>query len=366
MEAGILTFSRAHNYGAILQCYALYETLKTQGYNVKVIEYRQQFLEANNRPFLFQVLMKRTGNPRAFLRYLKQYGKRLKYERMFDKFKSAYLDCTEACSGDDIPDYFDLYIVGSDQVWSTDCTAGIDKIYLGFFKRKRTSVLAGYAISSNTESIERIGTDLIRKSIENFDTLSFRESGIAEQVYAMTGYKTDVLLDPVLLADKHIWDKMTEKKYSGGKYVLVYEVRTNKTDRNYLMRMAQEYARNKHCEIMTPNNVSPSEFVSLFRYAQYIITSSFHGTAFGLIFNKPMSVYCLDDGQDGRYIELLQRVGARHVLQHIGEPLKTVGIDYEKVNAKLKILQQASMDYLTGLRSMINDKHNDINCRSGI
>ena len=54
MEVGILTFSRVHNYGAILQCYALYESLKNLGHNVKIIEYKQPFLEASSRPFIFK------------------------------------------------------------------------------------------------------------------------------------------------------------------------------------------------------------------------------------------------------------------------------------------------------------------------
>ena len=81
MKIGILTFSRVHNYGAILQCYALSEILKQMGHDVKIIEYKQPFLEALNRPFVLKEFIHRLSNPRSFLRYIKQYKLRLRMKR---------------------------------------------------------------------------------------------------------------------------------------------------------------------------------------------------------------------------------------------------------------------------------------------
>lgn len=130
MEVGILTFSRVHNYGAILQCYALYESLKNLGHNVKIIEYKQPFLEASSRPFIFKAFINKLTHPRSFLRYIKQYKSRVISEKQYNTFKSLYLDCTKPCDSKHIPPNFDLYIIGSDQVWGTNCTNGIDKVYL--------------------------------------------------------------------------------------------------------------------------------------------------------------------------------------------------------------------------------------------
>lgn len=349
MEIGILTFSRVHNYGAILQCYALSETLKQMGHNVKVIEYKQPFLEAINRPFVIKEFMGRLANPRSFCRYIKQYKARLLSDREYEYFKSTYLNCTQPCDAKHIPTYFDLYIIGSDQVWGVNCTNGVDKVFLGFFERKKNSRVAAYAISSNIKSIEFIGESLLKNALSNFSDLSFREPIIAEKISRISEKAINVHLDPTLIADKNIWTRFISDKYKDKRYVLVYEVRYR--NKSYLMEKAKEYALKHNCEILNPSacKCNPMEFVSLFKYAYYIITTSFHGTIFGLIFNKPMSVFCLNDGHDSRYVELLNKVGASAFLHHIDEPLKETVVDYELVNKKLEILKQNSIEYLKSL-----------------
>lgn len=349
MEIGILTFSRAHNYGAILQCYALSETLKQMGHDVKVIEYKQPFLEAINRPFVIKEFISRLANLRSFCRYIKQYKSRLVSDRVYEGFKSTYLNCTQPCDAKHMPTYFDLYIIGSDQVWGVNCTNGVDKVFLGFFNRKKNSKVAAYAISSNLKSIECIGEALLKDASSNFNNLSFRESVIAKEISRILKRDVSVHLDPTLIADKKIWTRFLNSKYENRRYVLLYEVRFYA--KNYLMKVAEEYAVKHDCEVLTPNSCkcSPTEFVSLFRYAHHVITSSFHGTVFGLIFNKSMSVFCLNDGYDSRYVNLLNEVGASDFLYQIGDSLKEVTVDYEKINKKLEALRQTSIDYLKSL-----------------
>ena len=124
-----------------------------------------------------------------------------------------YLDCTKPCDSKHIPPNFDLYIIGSDQVWGTNCTNGIDKVYLGFFKRKSNSKLASYAISSNLESINILGASLIQNSLANFNHLSFRESIISEKLSTFTKKRIDTHLDPTLIVDKETWMKISNNKY---------------------------------------------------------------------------------------------------------------------------------------------------------
>ena len=351
MEVGILTFSRVHNYGAILQCYALYESLKNLGHNVKIIEYKQPFLEASSRPFIFKAFINKLTHPRSFLRYIKQYKSRVISEKQYNTFKSLYLDCTKPCDSKHIPPNFDLYIIGSDQVWGTNCTNGIDKVYLGFFKRKSNSKLASYAISSNLESINILGASLIQNSLANFNHLSFRESIISEKLSTFTKKRIDTHLAPTLIVDKETWMKISNNKYAHRRYVLIYEARLYNNDRNYLKRIANDYAKQYDYEVLDPLSCkcSPSDFVSLFKYAHHIITTSFHGTVFGLIFNKPMSVFCLNDGHDSRYVNLLNSIGASDFLNNIGEPIKVSNVNYEIVNKKLEELKNNSIEYLKSL-----------------
>lgn len=145
--------------------------------------------------------------------------------------------------------------------------------------------------------------------------------------------------------------KISNNKYAHRRYVLIYEARLYNNDRNYLKRIANDYAKQYDYEVLDPLSCkcSPSDFVSLFKYAHHIITTSFHGTVFGLIFNKPMSVFCLNDGHDSRYVNLLNSIGASDFLNNIGEPIKVSNVNYEIVNKKLEELKNNSIEYLNSL-----------------
>lgn len=183
MRIGIITVHRAYNYGSVLQCYALQEYLKRLGHDVWVIDYRQRWTEAVYKPFsLYYIwqLIKR-HDIHAVIGYWRGRRGRRNYcntaNKIFRSFCSKNLHLTSSCRRK-IPQNFDAYIIGSDQLWSYQCVGGEDKIYLGKFKRPKNSKLIGYAISSSTNSLYKMGGKKLKHVLANFDKISLREKAI--------------------------------------------------------------------------------------------------------------------------------------------------------------------------------------------
>lgn len=159
MRIGILTFHRAHNYGAVLQCYALQEVLKSMGHEVLVIDYRQPFIEAIYSPFNFHRLKGLLLHPRGIYRYVRSISQRLRKRRIYTAFQNKHLRLTKPRQKN-IPEDFERYVIGSDQLWGLHCLGGIaDDVYLGNFKHKSQSKIMGYAISTNLNSLKALNNN---------------------------------------------------------------------------------------------------------------------------------------------------------------------------------------------------------------
>lgn len=347
MKIGILTFSRTHNFGAILQCYALQKTLVNLGYDVEVIEYKQPHIEATNRPFTLSALFKKIMNPKNLYGYIKTIRNRYLSEKRFESFKNMFLTCSTPCTSKSIPQDFNAYIIGSDQVWSLDCTLKPDPVFWGGFKRNSQTRLYSYAISTNLKSLKSIDEYMWKKVSIQFDNLSFREKAVANYVQNKIRKDVNVNIDPTLLIDAEVWYDVIDLDCKSDNYILVYEARKKVGKENALLNSASMLAKRKQCNVVNLTyDYSPQEFVTLFAHANYIITSSFHGCVFGLIFKKPMSVVCLGDGHDDRYVDLLTSVGAESALMSLDDQIHENQIDYVSISTKLNELRKTSIKYL--------------------
>lgn len=351
MKIGIITFHRANNYGAVLQCFALQEALKQVGYNVQIINYKQPFIESKDRIFSFAQITKIFSKPRKTIRYILETKHRIQVNTLFNHFRNKYLNCTTACTKNNIPQNFDCYIIGSDQLWNIECTKKIDTIFFGNFSHPKSSLICGYAISGNTKSLNQIPNEILKQYLRNFNHVSFREINLRDNVLQKTGINGRVDLDPTLLLSPNVWNKIINTNWENKKYILVYEVRRVKNKERNLDIAAVKLSQQLKCDIihLSSYKYTPEDFVSLFKYATYIITSSFHGTVFSLIFNKPVSVVKLNDGHDNRYINLLESINATHLLCDIDNIIINNNIDYENINKDLKKLQEKSIAYINNL-----------------
>ena len=313
MKIGILTFNRAYNYGAVLQCYSLQETLREMGHDAWVINYLQPHIERSYKPIIWRSWLSSAAHLhlRGARNTLRNYPPRNKKKQDFEAFTSKYLHCTAPCDHEHIPQDFDAYVIGSDQVWNQNCLGGrIDNTYTAHFPRKPESQMIGYAIGASMATLEAMG-DKLPQIISRFNAFSVREELAAKVIACMTdGTRPRVCCDPALLHDADFWTKITNNKFKTRKYVLVYNLRYPQSLRPKIAALAQKL----NCEIIdaSPMQYPVDNFVSLFKYARYVITTSFHGTAFSLIFGKPFYSVKLHDGWDTRYTNILHALHADH------------------------------------------------------
>ncbi len=349
MKIGILTFHRAHNYGAVLQCYALQEVLKSMGHDVWVIDYRQSFIESKYSPFSFLSVKEYLFRPITLLRYLKHYFNRKERLNTFHSFTEKFLHKTQPCNKN-IPLDFEAYIIGSDQVWSWDCVGNIkDPIYLGNFPHPQSSKIIGYAISTNMASLKRLSNDELNKALHNFSLISMREQFAIDYIVSKTNILPYLCLDPTLLTSEKDWTPLINDEWKSEKYILVYQVRYPKGKQTQLIQKAQSLANRYNCKIIDLSNVkfSVENFVSLFKYAEYVVTTSFHATVFSIIFNTPFYAIKLNDGHDGRYENLLNLIGLSKCCVDINTDLEPQIIDFESVKKKMVEYKSESISFLS-------------------
>lgn len=355
MKVGILTFHRAHNYGAVLQCYALQEILKGMGHEVEVIDYRQPWIEEFYKPFSIEVLKKRYKGLKNILRYFYLYKSRYKKYKIglpiFSYFRNHYFSLSCECKNE-IPKNYDAYVIGSDQLWSLSCIGDKkDLVYTANFEHDKNSLVIGYAISTNKHSLPILLNMGLDKDIQNFTSLSLREDFAVDLLKSGYEEKIEQCLDPTVLSKFELWDKMTrESKWKDRHYVLVYQVRNYNDSKNYILSQAKQFANaiSNQCEVIDIGTVNPSvqDFVALFRYAKYVITSSFHATAFSLVFNTPFYAVKLNDGKDDRYVNLLNKLNASSRLIENGENVSMTEFDFEETNKHLEGYRTKSLAFL--------------------
>lgn len=350
MKVGIITYHRAHNYGAVLQCYALQTVLATMGHDVYVVDYRQSFIERLYNPSKRDLILRHKTNPRALLGLIRVFISLHNKKRRFEKFCTKYLNLSQPCSSEDIPS-FDVYIIGSDQMWSIDCAGGrIDPVYFGLFKRPYNSKLVGFSISSNKYSVERLGAD-INFYLSRFDHISFREQFVTDSILHSTGKAFTVTLDPTLCADAELWDKVINEKWEKRKYVAVYHVLLRSSADVYkkIISQAERIAKTHGWDVIDLSSgiYDVQDFVSVIKYAQCVVTSSFHATVFSVIFSRPLFSIRLHDGNDSRYENLLDSLGMTDALVDLDfssdNPFR---LDSVIIQRKLTELREPSLKFL--------------------
>ncbi len=295
MKIGIVTFQRADNYGALLQCYALYKYIAKIEPDTEVIDYRNLVIERRYKqyPRLNRHIAKWVvGCWRAFVQ-TSDYRKR---KNGFEKLR-AMIRLSEPRIKEETLDSFrkyDLVFSGSDQILNPRITDGFDDVYYldapGDFQKV---VYAGSVGNAQDTLIQ--GQEFLQRILK-FDAVSFRE----DDIYAYVNQKNircEKVVDPTFLLSKEEWKMAISRVYTGAplKYLVLYYVQPD----GALVKMAQDLAREKQCAIVYfdsrlhlqgdavyKGDVGPLEFVRLISDAECIVTSSFHGTAFSAIFRK--------------------------------------------------------------------------------
>ena len=314
MKITILTFQFAHNYGALLQAYALKDYLQQLDNQVDFVPYYPAWarVEYAINPFVKGV------PPRRRIRLGAQYFKRKKQGQIFNDFISEELGVTETFSSEYrlvswINDH-DCVICGSDQIWNDKIT-GNDSSYFadGVDSRK-----IAYAASLGTTQLTNEQKSNIRNYLPEFSAISVREPSLAVAIEELINKKVNVVLDPVFLLDEMRWANFGISVGIKEKYMFLYFLQENER----LLQCAKEYAKrnglkiydvhptmaSRHDGCIRINNVGPKEFIWLVQNAECVCTNSFHATAFSTIFKKKL-IHIPNSKSPERTTSLLARSG---------------------------------------------------------
>lgn len=278
MKIGILTFHTALNYGAVLQAYASVRFLKSRGHEVFVVDYRNRGVSRYFSPFYWDNNRLKKEGVRYVAKYPFMVCSRLKKTREFYRFITDNLplcSCREA-------EGLDLLFVGSDQIWNKQLTDGKDPVYYGeefpSVRKVTWAASAGKVMPDN---------DDIQSLIRRFEFISVREQSLADRI------PHSVLLpDPTLMLSHQEWKKLVHPVT--GRYLLAYPMAHVEEVMEVANRKAQEMGVS--VKVISPviklgsnwiQTASPEDFISLIFSAEYVVTSSFHGAVFSLVFERP-------------------------------------------------------------------------------
>lgn len=343
MRIGILTFHRAHNYGAVLQCYALQTYLQGQGHDVYVIDHEPRSFYRFYNWFVPQLL--RVRNPFEFIRRIKLLNaKRKRYDSFVNFIENRLLLCQE---GTIFTNPFDVVIVGSDQVWNY--TNGFDPYYWGAIKFPKQTTVVSYAASMQDKWEEGV-TLVIKELLQNFNKISVRESSLRDSLISLTGNeKIQHVLDPTLLLSGEQWSKLSAPRKIEKSYLLFFYVQYHPEAE----KIANAIAAEKHLQFvrLTPDvdqltsksvqATTPEDFLSLFQHADFVVSASFHGTVFCLQFKRPFLSFKMGIGKDSRVASLLEPLGlANHFTNQYNPDL-----DYSCTYDESKLLELKAQSY---------------------
>lgn len=353
MRIGIITVHRAYNYGSVLQCYALQEYLKSQGHDVWVIDYRQKWTEAVYSVFSWHYIghFIKLKDYRAIIDYIRKNKIRkaiiTQQKQIFHAFIKRFR-LTSPCKYK-IPTNFDIYIVGSDQLWTHQCVGGEDKFYLGDFKHSKESKLVGFSLSASVPALYKFGSKRLRSIIGNFDKLSVREQGNAETIKELTGIRLPITVDPTMLCDVGLWEEMVNHSWKDKNFIAIYQARPVVGDADYLKKKAMELSRQLDCDIVDLRTMeySVEDFVSIIKYAKCVLTTSYHAVVFSILMETPCYAIKLNDGFDVRYVDLLTTLGLEIELVEMDFTPAPVEINFGGVKERIMKYRQPSIEYLS-------------------
>ena len=322
MKLGILTFACAYNYGAMLQCYALQQTLRKLGHEVEVINYRPKYLETEF-PYGFTPLRRLILTIRHIITMRIPF--RVHNFKRFANFEKEYyqLSATACHNAQEYSSLIAKYyaiVIGSDQVWNNRWN-GTDPVWYGWHKGENgdnAPAFITYAASAGAADFNTEEDALFTKYVSHFKKLLVREECLQTALKKRYNLDSQVVLDPTLLANTDTWTQWKEIKPVEGDYVLIYQGR----DDDNALRIAEKIASDNNWRVICTDLyvnakkrgikrvlVSPNEFVGLVNHAKCVVTTSFHGTAFSLICHSPFYYVRLCDGMDERTESILAKVG---------------------------------------------------------
>lgn len=362
MKIGILTVPFNNNYGGYLQCYALMKTLRNLGHEPVVINRRQNIeLQVVNRikAFVANKLLgdkSRMYNVKTMEAYYAMKGINM-YPFVKKYLTPMTLPLYNSSNYRDL-DYLklDAVIVGSDQVWRPQYVPNIKEYFLKFFPPNVRRI--AYAASFGSDKLEYNERDLKECSLllDSFYAVSTRESSGQKILSEYMGrVQSKVVLDPTMLLNVEYYQEvMGIQPLQKDKYVFAYILDRTQWKENFVHKISS-YCSYMEFDIMKIDKLAPLYSIETWLKGIYssdfVVTDSFHGTVFCILFNRPFYVIGNEKRGNSRMLDLLYMFGLENRLLYDGakcidEFNLDINIDWKYVNERLTLLRKESIEFL--------------------
>lgn len=350
-KVGIITFYKK-NYGAFLQAYALQKIIKEIGHEPEAIQYdftsKKTFIDFIREPSYF------------LKKILADYISKKETDKKINIFKKSikkYLHESEKRFGNiyelsQCVHEYDVFITGSDQVWNPKITPNNLHVRLLEFVPD-TKRIASYAASISAKKVTEKERELIRNGINRFDYISVREETTKKVIGEIPGKNIVKNVDPCLLLNSIEWNEIIENPEEKD-YLLVYKLMAQPDMFEHIKKIADEnkltvvslgklegYKYNYVCVPYT----SPEKFLGYIKYAEYVITNSFHGVVFSIIFKKRANFFLPASSHD-RALELIKSTKTDRLLEKVNIMNNELIHIYEYVDDYLLNERKKSISYL--------------------
>lgn len=346
-KIGILTLQWANNYGALLQCYALQTYISSLGYDCKVINYISPEVKNEIRLLHFNLSVFKD------IFFLKKHFLRNLRSVQFRKNFISFADTDDDC---------DILVVGSDQIWNLKITYN-DKAYFGIGISKKKIPVISYAASMG-QDLSAEYHDVFFANLQNVSQISVREESTKRYIQNTVEVDVEVVLDPVFLLPFKTWLKIIpENKIRKQSYIFVYAVDDAEGEFVKVVNQISEilnmdvicpgrsvhHGKNYNRIIKTFGTLGPDYFLYYMLHSDFVVTSSFHGTAFSLVLKKQFISVCPHLNAP-RLIDLLSRLNCSDRLissvEAVSAGLLSQKIDYSMLSKKINIEREKSAKWL--------------------
>lgn len=364
-KVGILTEHRARNFGSCLQAYALQTAINQLGHKAEIVDYRPIAIENSFGVFIVDLYKQAKGNIKSLIKFfinLVVFAPfRYRREKNFEEFRNKYFSLSSYSfdkynNKADSMIKNDVYVCGSDQIWNPKITYGLDPMYFAY-PMDETAIKMSYAASIGLSDISDYAEDF-KKYVESLDVISVREVSAQNMLSEITDRKVSVVLDPTLLLKKEDWMSLfADREKPKSPYILVYSLKVDEEMVKYARKLSEEkglpviffdlrkrYGNNS----ISKFTADPIDFIYYLYHADYVVTNSFHGTVFSVIFEKKFVCVPMQ-GTSSRMIDLLNTIDLNSRLIN-DDFMMEQDIDYR--NAKL-VIQQKREESLELLRNAI-------------
>ena len=360
-KVGILSMQRIKNYGSFLQAFALKQMIESLGYNVQFVDYHIEnpLISDNskNKGKIYKGINALKGNGK--IKHNIQY---ILHKKHFDSyFKPLNLTAE--------PNYnpkLDTLVIGSDEVFNViQSNSNVGYSLELFGKNNNAKKVISYAASFGNTTLDKISKykkeNEIAELIKNIDSISVRDKNSFDIIYKLTGIKSNINLDPVLMFDYMNSDFIPEINVNE-KYMILYAYnnRISKEEAKYI----KELAKKRNIKVYSIGgsqpyadkfiDCNPFEVLAYFKNAEYIITDTFHGSIFSIINNKPFVTLVRKSkgnsyGNEEKLTFLLEGLSLKDRIVYSYKDIAKVidkNINYKKINEIIKNERKNTLDYL--------------------